>query len=132
MNTRSAQKLKQAMEAYFARCDDTRERSPQKGGGFLERQIPYTIYGLSQAVDMGPRELLLAARGQGVGAKQGQVLLQGVIRIAAYVQERALLGELNATMAQGVLKELNLLEAPEEGQESLRVVLDEAGEVWSR
>ena len=36
----------QAVEAYFALCDSTRERTALKGGGFSERQIPYTLYGL--------------------------------------------------------------------------------------
>ena len=29
-----AKRMEQAMGAYFARCDGTRERVPQKGGGF--------------------------------------------------------------------------------------------------
>ena len=126
----SARRMKQAMGAYFARCDGTRERVPQKGGGFSERQVPYTLYGLSAAVSLSPREVLSAAHGQGA---RGVVLLRGLVRIAAFIQERALLGELSATMAQTALKELGLTEDPSaEGMEPLRVILDPEAEVYSR
>ncbi len=126
----SAKRMEQAMGAYFARCDGTRERVPQKGGGSAERQIPYTLYGLSAAVALPPREILSAARGQGAA---GTVLLRGLLRIAAYIQERALLGELSATVAQAALKELGLAEGPaEEGMEPLQVVLDDEAEAYSR
>ena len=126
----SAARMEQAMGAYFARCDGTRERVPQKGGGFSERQVPYTLYGLSAAVSLSPREVLSAAHGQGA---RGVVLLRGLVRIAAFIQERALLGELNATVAQAALKELGLTEGPEEGaMEPLTVVLDAEAEAYSR
>ena len=77
-----------------------------------------------------PREILSAARGQGAA---GTVLLRGLLRIAAYIQERALLGELSATVAQAALKELGLAEGPaEEGMEPLQVVLDDEAEAYSR
>ena len=119
------------MRAYFARCDGTRERVPQKGGGFAERQTPYTLYGLSAAVSLSPQEVLAAAHGQGGPA--GNVLLGGLVRIAAYIQEKALLGELSATVAQAAIKELGLTEEPAEAaMEPLRVVLDPEAEVYSR
>ncbi len=127
----SAKRMEQAMGAYFARCDGTRERVPQKGGGTLERQVPYTLYGLSEAVSLSPQEVLAAARGQGGGA--GDILLRGLVRVAAYIQERALLGEINATVAQAALKELGLTEGPaEDAMEPLQVVLDPEAEVYSR
>ena len=126
-----AKRMEQAMGAYFARCDGTRERVPQKGGGFSERQIPYTLYGLSAAVSLSPREVLLAAREE--RGRSGEVLLRGLVRVAAHIQERALLGELNGTVAQAALKELGLTEGPEEGaMEPLTVVLDAEAEAYSR
>ena len=35
----SPKRMNEAVGAYFARCDGTRERVPQKGGGFAERVI---------------------------------------------------------------------------------------------
>lgn len=32
-------RMEEAVRAYFAQCDGTRERVPQKGGGFSERVI---------------------------------------------------------------------------------------------
>ena len=132
MNKRmGAKRMEQAMGAYFARCDGTRERVPQKGGGFSERQIPYTLYGLSAAVSLSPQEVLQAAHGQ--GSAEGTVLLRGLIRVAGYLQERALLGELSATVAQTALKELGLTEnAAEEAMEPLQVILDGEAEAYSR
>ncbi len=125
-----AERMEQAIGAYFARCDGTRERVPQKGGGFSERQIPYTLYGLSAAVALSPQEVLSAARGQGA---TGTILLRGLIRVAAYIQEKALLGELSATVAQAALKELGLTEEPsEEGMEPLKIILGDEAEVYSR
>ena len=127
----SAKGMEQAVGAYFARCDGTRERVPQKGGGFSERQIPYTLYGLSAAVSLSPREVLAAAHGQGGAA--GTVLLEGLIRVAAYIQEKALLGELSATVAQAAIKELGLTEdRAEDAMEPLQVILDDGAEVYSR
>ena len=125
-----ARRMEEAVRAYFARCDGTRERVPQKGGGFSERQIPYTLYGLCAAVSLAPEEVLSAAHGQGDAA--GTVLLRALVQVAAYIQERALLGELNATVSQAALKELGLTGGEEEGLEPLQVILDEQGEVYSR
>ena len=132
MNRRmGAKRMEQAVGAYFAQCDGTRERVPQKGGGFSERQVPYTLYGLSAAVSLSPQEVLAAAHGQGGPA--GNVLLGGLVRIAAYIQEKALLGELSATVAQAAIKELGLTEEPAEAaMEPLQVVLDPEAEVYSR
>ena len=126
-----AKRMEQAVGAYFARCDGTRERVPQKGGGFSERQVPYTLYGLSAAVSLSPREVLSAARGQGDAT--GTVLLRGLVRVAAYLQERALLGELSATVALAAIKELGLTEDPAEAaMEPLQVILDPEAEAYSR
>ena len=127
----SAKRMNEAVGAYFARCDGTRERVPQKGGGFAERQIPYTLYGLSAAVSLSPQKVLAAAHGQGSPA--GNVLLGGLVRIAAYIQEKALLGELSATVAQAALKELGLTEdRAEDAMEPLQVILDGEAEAYSR
>ena len=83
----SAKRMEAAVRAYFAQCDGTRERVPQKGGGFAERQIPYTLYGLSAAVSLSPQEVLLAAHGRGQG--EGPILMRGLVRVAGYLQERA-------------------------------------------
>ena len=127
----SAKRMEAAVRAYFAQCDGTRERVPQKGGGFSERQIPYTLYGLSAAVSLSPREVLAAAHGQGSAA--GSVLMEGLIRVAAYIQEKALLGELSATVAQAALKELGLTEdRAEDAMAPLQVILDDGAEAYSR
>ena len=82
-------------------------------------------------MSLSPREVLLAARDR--GDRSGEVLLRGLVRVAAHIQERALLGELNGTVAQAALKELGLIEGPEEGAIGpLTVVLDGEAEAYSR
>jgi len=124
-------RMEEALRAYFARCDGTRERVPQKGGGSSERQVPYTLYGLCAAVSRAPEEVLSAAHGQGTA--EGAILLQALVKVAAHIQEKALLGELNATASQAALKELGLTGGEgSEGLEPLQVILDEQGEVYGR
>ena len=82
-------------------------------------------------MSLSPREVLSAARGQGGG--EGTILLRGLVRVAAHLQERALLGELNATMAQAALKELGLTDdRTEEEGAPLQVILSPEAEVYSR
>ena len=126
------ERMQAAMEAYFARSDQTRERIPQKGGGFSERQIPYTLYGLSEAVELSAGEVLDAVRNREGDERTRRILHRGLNRVAAYIQERALLGELSAAVAQGALKELGLVEEREEELAPLKVVLDEQAEAYSR
>ena len=124
-------RMERAVGAYFAQCDGTRERVPQKGGGTSERQVPYTLYGLSAAVSLSPREVLSTAHGQ--GGAEGAILMTGLVRVAGYLQERALLGELSVTAAQAALKELGLTEgSAEDAMEPLQVILDEEAKVYSR
>ena len=95
--------LEEAIRAYFAACDATRERLPLKNGGFSERQIPYTLYGLAAATGMKPKELLEKADGSG---RTANLLKRAVCRVGAYLEERALLGELVHQVALTALAEL--------------------------
>ena len=80
---------------------------------------------------LSPQEVLSAAHGQGDAT--GAILLGGLVRVAAYIQEKALLGELSATVAQAAIKELGLTEGPaEEAMEPLQVILDAEAEAYSR
>ena len=59
--------------------------------------------------------------------------MTGLVRVAGYLQERALLGELSVTAAQAALKELGLTEgSAEDAMEPLQVLLDGEAEVYSR
>ena len=118
----------QAVEAYFALCDSTRERTALKGGGFSERQIPYTLYGLCAHMHLPAPELLALSRGEGGAPWQRALLSQAVCRIAAYTMERALLGELGYQVATAALKELY---PQEEGPSSLTVSMEGGAEAYS-
>ena len=117
------QALRQAIEAYFAACDATRERSTLKNGGIAERQIPYTLYGLCAALDVTREEALQASRD---GATwQRRPLQNAMQRIAAYTMERALLGELTHQMAVIALNDLGSPLPQEAAGAAVTVTMDE-------
>ena len=95
----------QAIRAYFAACDATRERIPLKNGGFEERQIPYTLFGLARAAKLPPEALVKVCREPRRTAKD-RLLFDAVLMVAAYTQERALLGELTYQVALEVLRSI--------------------------
>jgi hypothetical protein len=113
----------QAIGAYFAACDATRERIPLKNGGFEERQIPYTLFGLARAAKTTPEALIKIYREPKRTAKD-RLLFDAVLKVAAYTQERALLGELTYQVALESLRSIGDAGVPEEGQ-TLHIVMDE-------
>ncbi len=118
--------MEKAAEAYFARCDATRERYTLKSGEPAERQLPYTLYGLCGALELSAEQALSLARGEGV-RWQSRLLMNAVNRIAAYTAERALLGELNHQVALATLTTLYPAGSEDGGGDGLlHVVLDEA------
>ena len=124
----NGKRLESSIRAYFAACDQTRERTPLKNGGFEERQIPYTLYGLAVATGYAPKRIVELANGEkGVEAK---LLREAVSRIEAYTLERALLGELTHQMALAALEALE--GATTASSEGVSITMDEAAERWSR
>lgn len=121
----------QAAEGYFDRCDSTRERMALKNGGFQERQIPYTLHGLSYALGLPAKEVLSIGKGQAGNRWQQKLLCQCLSRIAAYTMERALLEELSYQVALAALKELGE-ESAQGGSESITVTMEAGAEVYSR
>ena len=126
MNTKQ---LEGCIRAYFAACDQTRERTPLKNGGFEERQIPYTLYGLAVATGYAPKRIVeLANDGKGAAAR---LFREAVSRVEAYTLERALLGELSHQMALATLSTLDgTSDAPAAG--GIEITMDTAAERWSR
>ena len=111
---RKTESMEQAIGAYFAACDATRERIPLKNGGFEERQIPYTLFGLARAVSMTPDALLKRARNT-ERSRTGQLLADAVLRVAAYTLERALLGELTYQVALETIRSMGFAEDSGDG-----------------
>ena len=125
-----ARRMEEAVRAYFARCDGTKERVPQKGGGFSERQIPYTLYGLARAAKVTPEALVKVVRAPRRTAKD-RLLFDAVLRVAAYTQERALLGELTYQVAIETLRTIGA--NPESEQtDAMRITMDESLSRYAR
>lgn len=121
---RNRKDFQQAVEGYFAACDEKTEKAPPKGAS--PRQIPYTLHGLSSALGLQAGELLQLTR-EG-NSWQRPILNRAISRIAAYTMERALLGELSYQMATLALKELE----PDKGPDKrLSVVMEGAAEAYS-
>lgn len=124
MQTRTTQ-LEQVIEAYFAACDATRERFPLKSGGFSERQIPYTLYGLAHATGYAPHTIVTMSQAARKGGKE-RLFRSALSKIAAYTLERALLGELTHQAALQVLKDMGMTDAEQAAGGVVTIVMDEA------
>lgn len=121
MRKTEQERLTEAIERYFSECDATRERIELKNGGFSERQIPYTLYGLARATGLSPAFLKALCHGSERGWK-ARLVRDAVFRIASYTLERALLGEL---VYQVALKSLEALDTPEtHTEDGIRVTMD--------
>lgn len=123
--------LEQAVEAYFAACDATRERYEQKNGAIGYRQVPYTLAGLSAAIARSEQSIRAAAEGQGT-RKEQRILSDALRRIAQHLSERALMGELQANVAMPLLHALGISgEEPQDGDGGRLIVVMDDREGWS-
>ena len=99
----------------------------QRNGAAAYRQVPYTLAGLAAATGLGKAELLRLAAD---GGRRGALVRAALLRVERHLSERALMGELQATMAQALLREL-APEAAGEGDERRVVVVLDDREGWS-
>ena len=127
---RKSERMNGAIGAYFAACDATRERLQLKNGGYEERQIPYTLFGLARAVKLTPEEILAAFR-TGRRSKTDAILRDAVLKIASYTLEHALLGDLSYQVALEAIRAMGLTDGAEHGGD-LRIVLDETAERYAK
>lgn len=128
---RKTERMTEAIGAYFASCDATRERRELKNGGTEERQIPYTLFGLARAVQLTPEEVLAAFHTE-ARSKENAILRDAVLRVAAYTLERALLGELNYQSALEAIRSMGLSGGAEKTDGALEIVLDDAAGRYSK
>ena len=124
-----SQTLEAKIGAYFSACDKTAEKVTLKNGSVSVRQTPYTLAGLSQHLGIPQQEIRLKAEGRGRAAKAYANALR---RIERYTVERALLGELQYSVAAILLRDLGSGEKlpPDESAHSIVIVLDDE-EGWS-
>ena len=99
---RGTEALCAAINGYFAALDKTRIVVEQKNGTPLCVQTPYTPAGLAAALGMSREALFTEAAKPGA---RGRLLLGALARVEAYLVERALLGELTASVSQLLLKD---------------------------
>lgn len=96
----------------------------------VERQIPYTLYGLARAAKVTPEALVKVVRAPRRTAKD-RLLFDAVLRVAAYTQERALLGELTYQVAIETLRTIGA--NPESEQtDAMRITMDESLSRYAR
>lgn len=128
---RKTERMTEAIGAYFAACDATRERRELKNGGTEERQIPYTLFGLARAVQLTPEEVLAAFHTE-ARSRENAILRDAVLKVAAYTLERALLGELNYQSALEAIRAMGLSGSAEKTDGALEIVLDDAAGRYSK
>ena len=97
----------------------------------VERQIPYTLFGLARAASLTPEEILSAFHA-GRRSKEDAILRDAVLRIAAFTLERALLGELSYQPALEALRAIGLSAAAGPTDGEIRIVLDDAAARYSK
>ena len=116
--------LSARIDAYFTACDETAERVILKNGNVSYRQTPYTLAGLSEHLGISQQRIRQRAEGSGRGARQ---LSDALRRIERYTVERALLGELQYSVAALLLRDLGSGEKlpPEEDAGNVVIVLED-------
>ena len=114
--------LKGKVEAYFAACDATAERVVLKNGSVTIRQTPYTLAGLSEHLCVPQTEILAKGR-KGDNDAEGKLFAGALRRIGRYIVERALLGELQYSVAAKLLDELGTGEKLPPNEEDRRIVI---------
>ena len=90
----------------------------------VERQIPYTLFGLARAAHV-PLEMLLDAYRKPRRNARDRILFDAVLRVAAYTQERAMLGELTYQVALEALRLIEGAAQEDGGEATLRVLMEE-------
>ena len=122
--------LKGRIEAYFAACDATAERVTLKNGSVTIRQTPYTLAGLSEHLGRAQSDILAKGR-NGEDGSEGRLFAGALRRIGRYIVERALLGELQYSVAAKLLDELGTGEKlPPDGEDRRIVIVLEDKEGW--
>ena len=120
--------LAKRINAYFTACDKTAERVILKNGNVSYRQTPYTLAGLSEHLGISQQRIRQSAEGSGRNSKQFSNALR---RIERYTVERALLGELQYSVAAMLLRDLGSGEKlPPEGDAQSIVIVLEDPEGW--
>lgn len=121
--------LSRRIEAYFSACDETAEESGVKGGRIRTAHVPYTLAGLAEQVGVPKSAILEKAR---ENSPSGRAAAAALRRIERYTVERALLGELQGSVAAALLSDLGVgaKDAPDGSEKRVVIVLeDEKG--WS-
>ena len=59
------ERLGRQIADYFGACDATCQQIPLKNGATLERQVPYTLFGLCAAIGLRPERVLAIGGGDG-------------------------------------------------------------------
>ena len=121
--------LAERIDAYFTACDETAERVILKSGSVSYRQTPYTLAGLSE--HLGISQQIIRQKAEG-GGRIGKLYADAMRRIERYTVERALLGELQYSVAAMLLRELGAGEKlpPDEDAGRIVIVLEDR-EGWS-
>ncbi|MDL2259213.1 DNA-packaging protein [Eubacteriales bacterium OttesenSCG-928-K08] len=131
-----AEFVRLAAQAYFDACDATRERVDLKNGEITYHQVPYTMAGLCAQLGVARSVLEEISKAPPPDRSKEsmseedelkKVLHWAVARVEQYTVERALLGELNSSVASMLLRGwgYNDEKKPEPQNQSVQVVLED-------
>lgn len=121
--------LGKRIDDYFTACDETAERVILKSGAVSVRQTPYTLAGLAEHLGVSQQSIRDKAEGR---SRDGAQYAAALRRIERFTVERALLGELQYSVAAMLLRELGDGEKlPPDGDAGKVVIVLEDPEGWS-
>ena len=126
--------LSRGVDAYFEKCDASafspmclscKEGAGDKCAKCQKRRAPYTVSGLCLHLGISKRDIISMKKDE----RLHPVIEAALRRIEKYVEESALLGVMNATFAQAVLKE-NFGWGKEDAPDAVRIELCEEAESY--
>lgn len=96
-------KLQKAVDAYFAYVDGLPVQHVQVGKNIYERYTPHTVEGLCAYIGLQKSDVRTLLTDPAANVKSRGIMVDAITRIEAMLTEKALLGQLDATVAKIVL-----------------------------
>lgn len=99
----SPTKLQKTVDGYFAYVDAQPVQHVQVGKNIYERTVPHTVEGLCAYIGVQKSDVKTLLTDPAANAKCRDIMVTAITRIEALLTEKALLGQLDATVAKIVL-----------------------------
>lgn len=96
-------KLQKVVDAYFIYVDNLPVQHVQVGKNIYDRYTPHTVEGLCAFIGIQKSDVRTLLTDPAANQKSRGIMIDAITRIEAMLTEKALLGQLDATVAKIVL-----------------------------